>query len=188
MTDAAVLPDVFQRLNGPPTIPDKISPEGSLLMPSHALAGASELLKERIFSTVLNEPPTFHFFDGKLSRALSSSQIQVVPSFSEAFIDQTIRRQYVLRNKAAIAQFLSAHRAATSFLSKAVPELRTYFGNDAVLALEALVEDNEAASLYAIVVWKGDPQKAEIALAAFDEHWLLDQIPLPGVTFTYELA
>jgi hypothetical protein len=54
--------------------------------------------------------------------------------------------------------------------------------------LEAVNDDDESTSLYAIVLWRGTAAAAESALGDFDERWWLNQPRLPGLTFTYELA
>ncbi len=104
-----------------------------------------------------------------------------------AEIDE-VKQRYVFRNENTITQFISSHRTAAAVLISALPELRKSFGEDAVLSLEAVSEDDESTSLYAIVVWRGPAESAESALEEFDERWWLNQPPQPGLTFTYELA
>jgi len=101
---------------------------------------------------------------------------------------ESIKAEYVLRNEPAIAYFFSTHRTAATFLSSADGELKKSFGDDVVLSLEALAEENESSTLYAIAVWRGSAERAEAALEDFDERWWLNQPLHPGITFTYELA
>jgi hypothetical protein len=99
-----------------------------------------------------------------------------------------LKARYAFRNEAAIIHFCSTHAAATPLLADAAVELKRSFGQDAILTLECLAEDNEPASLYAIVVWRGDAERAEAAIEDFDDRWWLNQDAQPGLTFTYELA
>ena len=99
-----------------------------------------------------------------------------------------LKARYAFRNEAAIIDFCSTHAAATPFLADAAVELKRSFGQDAILALECLGEDNEPASLYAIVIWRGDAERAEACIEDFDDRWWLNQDAQPGLTFTYELA
>jgi len=99
-----------------------------------------------------------------------------------------LKARYAFRNEAAIINFCSTHAAAAALLADAAVELKRSFGQDAILNLECLAEDDEPASLYAIVVWRADAERAEAALEDFDDRWWLNQDAQPGVTFTYELA
>jgi hypothetical protein len=101
---------------------------------------------------------------------------------------QGLRKLYAFRNEDAVIRFCSAHGATTTFLANAAQELTRAFGQDAILNLECVVEEDESASLYAIVVWRGDAAEAEAQLEDFDERWWLNQDAQPGLTFTYELA
>jgi hypothetical protein len=105
----------------------------------------------------------------------------------EAEIDE-LKTKYVFRNEDAITQHIARHRATPAVLLNALPALRKHFGEDVVFNLEAVREDHDSTSLYAIVVWRGLTEGAEAALEDFDEHWWLNQPSQPGLTFTYELA
>lgn len=100
----------------------------------------------------------------------------------------SIKAEYVLRNEPAIAVFFSTHRTAAHFLLIAAGELKKSFGDEVVFNLEALAEDNNSSTLYAIAVWRGPAGRADEALEDFDERWWFNQPPHPGITFTYELA
>jgi hypothetical protein len=99
-----------------------------------------------------------------------------------------LKTEYVLRNESVISRFLLTHRTMVPVLSRAIAELRISFGSDVVFNLEAIIEDDDSISLYAIVVWRGSIESADAALDEFDERWLLNQPPQSGLTFTYELA
>jgi hypothetical protein len=99
-----------------------------------------------------------------------------------------LKTKYVFRNESAISQFVFGHRAAAGVLLNALPELIECFGEDVVFNLEAVSDDDESTSLYAIVVWRGLAEGAESALEDFDERWWLNRSAQPGLTFTYELA
>lgn len=99
-----------------------------------------------------------------------------------------LKALYAFRNEAAIISFCSTHAAAAAILADAAVELKRSFGQEAILNLECLAEDDEPISLYAIVVWRGDAERAEAALEDFDERWWLNQDVQPGLAFTYELA
>jgi hypothetical protein len=101
---------------------------------------------------------------------------------------RALQASYAFRNEPAITLFCSTHIAAAAFLSTAAVELKRSFGDDAVLYLEGLVEDDDSPSLYAIVAWRGDAESAEAALEDFDERWSFNQRAQPGLTFTYELV
>ena len=73
-------------------------------------------------------------------------------------------------------------------LANALAELKCSFGEDVVFTLEAVGDDDESTSLYAIVVWRGAAEGAESALEDFDERWWLNQPAQPGLMFTFELA
>jgi hypothetical protein len=99
-----------------------------------------------------------------------------------------LKTKYVFRNERVIAQFVVSHRTIVPVLLNAMPQLKTYFGDDVVFSLEAVRDEDESTSLYAIAVWRGAAMEAEAALAGFDEHWWLYQPPQPRLTFTYELV
>lgn len=99
-----------------------------------------------------------------------------------------LKAKYVFRNESAVTQFILGHRATATVLLNALPELKRCFGEDVVFTLESVSDDDEATSLYAIVVWRGATERAESALEEFDERWWLNQSSQPGLTFTYELA
>lgn len=105
----------------------------------------------------------------------------------EAEMDK-LKTQYVLRNESTTTQYILNHPAAGAILSNALSALTKFFGEDVVFNLEAVRDDDESISLYAIVVWRGPADHAESALRAFDEQWWLNQPAQPGLTFTYELA
>lgn len=127
--------------------------------------------------------------DGNLSVILSHSHDLGRASVTQLSADiESIKAEYVLRNEPAIADFFSTHRTACPFLSRALPELKQSFGDNVVFNLEALTEDNDLSTLYAIAIWRGPAEQADAALEDFDERWWLNQVPHPGITFTYELA
>jgi hypothetical protein len=99
-----------------------------------------------------------------------------------------LKTKYIFRNESAITQFILGHRATTGVLFNALPELKNSFGEDMVFHLEAVRDEDESTSLYAIVAWRGLVEGAESALEDFDERWWLNQSAQPGLTFTYELA
>jgi hypothetical protein len=99
-----------------------------------------------------------------------------------------LKTKYIFRNESAITQFILGHRTVTAALFNALPVLKNSFGEDMVFYLEAVSDDDESTSLYAIVVWRGLAEGAESALEDFDERWWLNQSAQPGLTFTYELA
>ena len=99
-----------------------------------------------------------------------------------------LKTKYVFRNESAVTQSILSHRATAGVLLNAHPELKRCFGEDVVFNLEAVSDDDESTSLYAIVVWRGLAEGAESALEDFDERWWLNQSAQPRLTFTYELA
>ena len=99
-----------------------------------------------------------------------------------------LKAVYVFRNESAITEFVLGHRAVAGVLLSAIPELKKYFGEDVVFNLEAVRDDDESTTLYAIVVWRGLAEIAVAALADFDENWWLNRPAQSGLTFTYELA
>ncbi len=99
-----------------------------------------------------------------------------------------LKASYVFRNEGLVSQFLFEHYALSPILLAAVPELKQSFGEDVLLYLEVLCEEGEPASLYAIAMWRGSPEQAEMNLYDFDERWWLNQRPQRGLTFTYELS
>jgi hypothetical protein len=99
-----------------------------------------------------------------------------------------LKTKYVFRNESAVTQSILSRRTAAGVLLNALPELKKCFGEDVVFNLEAVSDDDESTSLYAIVVWRGLAEGAESALEDFDERWWLNQSAQPGLTFTYELA
>lgn len=127
--------------------------------------------------------------EGDVSGYLAQSRRLFEASFRQLSADMTaIKAQFILRNEPAIATFFSTHRTAAPFLLRAIPELKRYFGDDVVLNLEALMEDNDSTTLYAIAIWRGAAEQADEALDDFDERWWLNQTHQPDITFTYELA
>lgn len=127
--------------------------------------------------------------EGVTSEFLASSR-QLWESFGRQFDAEIaeLKAQYVFRNEDEITQFVWSHRAVTAVLLNALPQLKSSFGEDIVLKLETVADDVESASLFAVVLWRGPAEPAEIALNDFDERWCLAQPVQPGVTFTYELA
>src|ERR1700733_13007705 len=109
---------------------------------------------------------------GNLSGILSHSHDVGRASATQLSADMvSIKAEYVLRNEAAIVNFFSIHRMAFPFLSKALPELKKSFGDNVVFNLEALTEDDDVSTLYAIAIWRGPAEQADAALEDFDEHW-----------------
>ena len=86
-----------------------------------------------------------------------------------------LKASYAFRNEHVITRFCWTHISAIPFLSNAAVELKQSFGEDAVLNLEGVVEEDDSVSLYAIVVWRGDVQSAEAAIDDFDERWWFSQ-------------
>ncbi len=99
-----------------------------------------------------------------------------------------LKTHYVFRNESNIKRYVLRYPTSMAVLSGAVPELTRSFGTDVVTNLDAIIEDDDSISLYAIVVWRGSAEDAEIALEDFDERWWLTQPSRSGLTFTYELA
>jgi hypothetical protein len=99
-----------------------------------------------------------------------------------------LKTKYVFRSEGAVTQSILGHRTIAGVLLKALPELKKFFGEDVVFHLDAVSDDDESTSLYAIAVWRGLVEGAESALEDFDEQWWLNQSAQPGLTFTYELA
>ena len=98
-----------------------------------------------------------------------------------------LKSRYIFRNEETVELFLSTYPSAISILLRAAPEIDKSFGRDAIVNLEEVSDDDDAATLYAIVIWRGSPESAEAALEDFDDRWWLNQTPQPGLTFTYEL-
>ena len=127
--------------------------------------------------------------EGVVSEFLAQAHILWEESYKQLTAAlEHLRTEYVFRNEDTITDFLFGHRTAATVLSNAVPELKKSFGQDVVLSLEAVSEEDGSTSLYAIVIWRGLPEPADFALEEFDERWWLNQVPQPGLTFTYELA
>ncbi len=99
-----------------------------------------------------------------------------------------LKAEYIFRNENAIASFIASHRASAAILTRAIPQLKKFFGENVVFSLQAVSDDDGSTSLYAIVVWRGPAEGAESALEDFDECWWLNQHPQSELTFTYELA
>jgi len=118
--------------------------------------------------------------EGNMSAFLAHSHDLWHASLGQLSADMdSIKAEYVLRNEPAIAHFFSTHRTAAPFLSRALPELKKSFGYDVVFNLEALTEDNDSSTLYAIAIWRGPADRADAALEDFDERWWLNRTPTP---------
>ena len=127
--------------------------------------------------------------EGVGSESLAYAQVFFQASLKRLETDTAkLKKEYVFRNEDAITHFISIHRTVAAVLSCALPELKKSFGEDAVFSLEAVPEDDDSTSLYAVVIWRGSAQDAESALEDFDERWWLNQPYQSGLTFTYELA
>ena len=100
---------------------------------------------------------------------------------------KSLKKSYIFRNEPLIIQFLSSHRSVPAVLITAIPELKRSFGDDTILHLEVLREDDDTSFLYAIAMWSGTVEKAEHNLENFDDNWWFNQPPRRGLTFTYEL-
>jgi hypothetical protein len=116
-----------------------------------------------------------------------AEQVTIPTSGVEASLDE-LARNYVFRNRDEVIEFVSNHGAVASILLQAVGPLKVSFGDDVLLHLEAVSEEDGTSSLFAIAIWSGRAGEAESALACFDEQWWLNQPPQRGLTFTYELA
>jgi hypothetical protein len=173
---------------GPSPFPGNMA-DGLTQNPLVAETGGSEFAWHREYIRAAQLPRKPPQREGFVSAFLAQIQGVWEESREQLMAEmKQLRTEYVFRNDGAICRFLSSHRAAGTALSRAIPELRRSFGQDAVFNLEATSEEDGSTTLYAIVVWRGPVRGAESALEDFDERWWLSQAPLAGVTFTYELA
>jgi hypothetical protein len=154
-----------------------------------SLVGGSESTGHQEFLRAARPYRNLSQRDGKADEFLALARVlwETGNRQLEAEISE-LKTKYVFRNESAIVQFILGHRAAAAALLNALPALKESFGEDVVFNLEAVSDDDESTSLYAIVVWRGRTEGAESALEDFDERWWLNQSAQAGLIFTYELA
>jgi hypothetical protein len=162
---------------------------GNMAVPAWPMQGGSELDWYLIHGgqpQLLKKPPQR---EGSASAFLAATEIISRLERQRAEQDLiAVKTAYIFRNEDDIVSFLSAHRSVPAVLLAAAPELHQSFGDDVVLHLEVMVEDSEPTALFAIAMWRGRADQAEIDLDDFDERWWLNQPPQHGLTFTYELS
>jgi hypothetical protein len=101
-----------------------------------------------------------------------------------------VRKHYVLSADAAVKDFLAEHRAIPQILLEAAPQLKRYFGSNAVLNLRAPIDEAGSRTLYAAVMWPGELRDVREALERFDKDWWMARAGQAAgyLTFTYELV
>ena|ERR1022692_2334118 len=101
-----------------------------------------------------------------------------------------LKKRYVFTSNRNVQEFLQNHRSLPHILIDAEPHLKDCFGSDSVLNLEVLIDEDGSRSLYAVVLWRGEAELAESALAKFDDSWWLDKSREASgfLTITYELV
>jgi hypothetical protein len=103
---------------------------------------------------------------------------------------EELRKYYVLRTDSSIRDFLNSHRTIPQILLEAAPQLRAFFGANAVFTLRASIDEAGSRTLYAVVMWPGATQDARNVLATFDNQWWIARAGQASghLTFTYELV
>lgn len=101
-----------------------------------------------------------------------------------------VRKHYVLPVDTSVRDFLTEHRTIPQILLEAAPQLKAYFGVDAVFNLRAPVDEAGSRTLYAVAMWPGQLRDVRDALARFDSDWWMVRAGHAAgyLTFTYELV
>ena len=101
-----------------------------------------------------------------------------------------VRKHYVLPADASVRDFLTEHRAIPQLLLEAAPQLKSYFGGNAVFNLRVPIDEAGWRTLYAVTMWPGKLRDVRDALARFDDDWWMARASQAAgyLTFTYELV
>jgi hypothetical protein len=101
-----------------------------------------------------------------------------------------VRKHYVLPADPSVIDFLADHRAIPQLLLAAAPQIKGYFGRNAVFNLRAPLDEAGSRTLYAVVMWPGKLRDVRDALARFDDEWWMARARQAGgyLIFTYELV
>lgn len=101
-----------------------------------------------------------------------------------------VRKHYGLPADASVRDFLTKHRAIPQILLEAAPQLKAYFGGNAVFNLRAPIDEAGSRTLYAVAMWPGELRDVRVALAKFENDWWMERAGQAAgyLTFTYELV
>jgi hypothetical protein len=101
-----------------------------------------------------------------------------------------VRKHYVLPADTSVRDFMTEHRAIPQILLEAMPQLKAYFGGNAVFNLRAPIDEAGSRTLYAVAMWSGELRDVREALAKFDNDWWMARAGQAAgyLTFTYELV
>ena len=101
-----------------------------------------------------------------------------------------VRKHYILPADASVRDFLTEHRAIPQILLEAVPQLKAYFGGNAIFNLRAPIDEAGSRTVYAVAMWPGELRDVRDALAKFDSDWWMARAGQAAgyLTFTYELV
>ena len=101
-----------------------------------------------------------------------------------------LKRVYVFEDSKEVDAFLRSHRSVVSTLLDGAEHLRRSFGDDPPLLLAVMSDDGPPTTVNALVLWRGDPTDARLALRRFDESWWLNILRNVGgrIVFDFELV
>jgi len=103
---------------------------------------------------------------------------------------EDLQKAYVFEEDRLVREFVGAHRSVPQLLLEAVPVLKSFFGDTAVLQLRVISDESGIGTIYGIVLWRDAAEAARSALRKFDESWWIvaSEKASGRVMFDYLLA
>ena len=158
------------------------SPSVSWPAQDTGLRAYGRVLNERRSAIAVAEPQTSPFdeIDRRVSEEVAKQQNAL----------REIKKSFVFRDDDVVAKFLRSHRTVPQLLQEARSQLVKFFGQDVVLGLKVLTEEDGSRELYIVAEWSGPAREAMNALDRFIDGWWIEQAgpAASRVSVTYELT
>jgi hypothetical protein len=162
-----------------------------------------ELLPDKLSNRIALQPDIWNVGSVDIENVVKSLFVQTSSWRSEAAALEngrfsSIRKReidgllkaYVFEEDLIVREFLAVHRSVPQLLLEAVPVLKNFFGEIAVLNLRVISDESGVGTIYGIVSWQDTAEAARSALRKFDESWWIaaSEKASGRVMFDYLLA
>jgi hypothetical protein len=101
-----------------------------------------------------------------------------------------LKKYYVFPADGTVAKFLHQHRVIPQLLLLAARQTSEYFGENAIVSLQAPIDESGTRTLYATILWPGKIEDVRSRLEHFDNEWWIakSREAAGNLYFTYELV